>query len=407
MGNKRQVDEVIAVSQGEQASVLFNLPAKLKTRPLIKRPQQFLSGAVISLAIAGVVPGLAHLVRANDLVNPIPVEGTRFEGNLGPVNVIEQGQFSSYVPFMRSVRVALDAWQATPAEVDQVQMNARAYFASRSETGQAANGCVIRSYAKPWDSSKVYIGADNLNSPTIMNRNLLDFVIPAHELTHCLYNIEEGVNIRNEHEFDPQYFSSVMETAGDLGMVLLYAQKTGTFDAFENMLRLERRADISVKNQDHTTAWALDVLLKDIDPQAMTQNTVAQIATIMRETMAAHFERDGFLVNPDQPGAQVTPAMQAVRDEITAQRWLAMARTGKGCPTPQVEALVDRLRDDVRQSLANNQNRFISDLSEQEKRKIFTRTISFADDMGFPYSAPVDRKPEDPGYEVSDRDLPF
>ena len=139
----------------------------------------------------------------------------------------------------------------------------------------------------------------------------------------------------------------------------------------------------------------------------MSPEPIARNLTIMRETMAAHFERGGFLINPDQPGAQVTPAMQAVRDEITAQRWLAMARTGKGCPNPEVEALVDRLRDDVRQSLANNQNRFISDLSEQEKRKIFTRTISFADDMGFPYSAPVDRKPEDPGYEVSGRDLPF
>lgn len=399
-------DEIIALPQGVQASALFNLPGLLKTRPRIKNPQKFLSKAIISLAVAAAVPALLHLERANDFVNPLPVEGVRFEGNLGPVNVIKQGQFSQYVPAMRSVRVALDAWEATPTSIEDVHINARAYFAPKSETGQKANGCVVRSYAKPWSKSKVYIGV-NPASPTIMNRDLMDFAIPAHELNHCLYNVEEGVNIRDEHSFDSQYFSSVMETAGDLGMTLLYAQKTGTFDVFENMLRLERRADLSARFQDHTTVWAVDVLLKDVDPVSLKEKSVPEIAAIVRAIMAKNFESNGFLVNPKDPDVEVTPAMRAIQDEILAQRWLVMERSERGCPTPKIETLVERLREDVRQSLVKNQNHYSGDLTEQEKHKMFVRAISFADDMGFKYSRPETMRPVSRGHTVSGLDLPF
>lgn len=408
MNKDKQLDQVIALPQGEQASALFNLTARLRARPTLKDPQQFLKRAFLSLAVAGVVPATAHLLRANNLINPIPVEGVRFDGNLGPVRVIKQGQFSPYVPVVHSVKVAIDAWKATPMAIDQAQMNAQAYFTHASQTGQTANGCIIRSYAKPWSSSRVYIGEDNPHNPTIMNRDLLDFVIPAHELNHCLYNIEDGVNIRREQDFDGQYFSSVMETAGDLGMILLYAQKTGHFGAFEDMLRLERRASINAKHQDHTTVWALDVILKDIDPQSMVRKDVPEIAALVRERMAQHFEHDGFLINPREPGSIVTPAMRAIQQEIVAQRWLAMERKGEGCPTPQVKLLVEHLRDDILQSLGNNHRRYLGDLDKNEQQVMAQRTRSFVDDLGLQYTPfPNDTNIAPSRHEVSSKDLPF
>jgi hypothetical protein len=394
-------DHILVKPQAHQAVDLLASPDKPATGRKIKNIQQFLLKAMIFTCGVALLPALVHLNRANDGINPIPVEGTRFEGNLGPVNVIREGQFSRYVPTLRSIKIAMDAYAATPVASDQMHMGAQAYFASYAETGQKANGCVIRSYAKPADAaSSIYLPINDLESPTILDRRLLDFVVPAHELNHCLYNVEDGFNITHQDDYDPQYFSSVMETAGDLGMILLYAQKTGTFDAFENMMRLERRVGISHKDQGHTTTWALDVILKDIDPQAMTRKTVPEIAAIVRDRMAHHFESQGYLTNPKIPDTPMTPAMQALTDEITAQRWLALEKRGDGCAKPEVQQLIVKLKDDIQVSLANNHNQFYSQLSDAEKHKLRTRAWLFVADLGIQYTEPKAGQGYRPAYDM-------
>jgi hypothetical protein len=401
MSSNTSADHILVKPQAHQAvDLLPPLDKPAKGRRL-KNTRQFLLKAMIFACGVALLPALVHLNRANDGINPIPVEGTRFEGNLGPVNVIREGQFSQYVPTLRSIKIALDAYAATPVSADQMHMGAQAYFASYTETGEKANGCVIRHYAKPTKAdSNIYLPINDLESPTILDRRLLDFVVPAHELNHCLYNVEDGVNITHQDDYDPQYFSSVMETAGDLGMILLYAQKTGTFDAFENMMRLERRVGMSHKDQGHTTTWALDVILTDIDPQAMTRKTVPEIAAIVRDRMAHHFESQGYLTNPKIPDTPLTPAMQALTDEITAQRWLALEKRGDGCATPEVQQLIVRLKDDIQVSLANNHNQFYNELSDAEKHKLRTRTWLFVADLGIQYTEPKAGQGYRPTYDM-------
>jgi hypothetical protein len=401
MSSMTSADHTPVKSQAHPEADLLSPADKKTASGRLKNVQQFLLKAMIVTCGVALLPAMVHLNRANDGINPIPVDGTRFEGNLGPVNVIHSGEFSRYVPTMRSIKIAMDAYAATPVADDQMHMGAQAYFASYEETGQKANGCVIRQYAKPTGvTSNIYLPVNELQSPTIMDRRLVDFVVPAHELNHCLYNVEDGVNITRQDDYDPQYFSSVMETAGDLGMILLYAQKTGTFDAFEHMMRLERRVGMSHKDQGHTTTWALDVILKDIDPQAMTRKAVPEIAAIVRDRMAHHFESQGYLTNPKIPGTPMTPAMQALTDEITAQRWLALEKRGDGCATPEVQQLIVKLKDDIQVSLANNHNRFYGELSDAEKNKLRLRAWLFVADLGIQYSEPKAGQGYRPAYDM-------
>ena len=83
-------------------------------------------------------------------------------------------------------------------------------------------------------------------------------------------------------------------------------------------------------------------------------------------------------------------------------------RKGEGCPTLEVNLLVERLRDDILQSLRNNHRRYLGDLDKNEQQVMTQRTRSFVDYLGLQYTPfPSDTNIAPSPHEVSGKDLPF
>jgi hypothetical protein len=145
---------------------------------------------------------------------------------------------------------------------------------------------------------------------------------------------------------------SLKEVSADLGAVLDYMRQTGTNDLYTEFLRPFRVSALGVTN--HKTAWALDVVLKDVDPVAIRRKDAAEIPALVEHLMEKHFmgpdgtyfpdilPLDGSALSIDKPAARGLYAEILADMQINGNIPLA-APTAAG-----------KLATDVHQSISRN-----------------------------------------------------
>lgn len=196
--------------------------------------------------------------------------------------------------------------------------------------------------------------------PVVFPKHLGEFLVETHEMTHCAYRADASwdKHVPNTQPLSPEYISSVNETAADLGSSLYFANKTGSFSIFKDLIEPSRLA--SVGDKGHSTAYALALILKDIDPKQIQSMEVGQIPDLVIKIMGQHFEKDGYLINPHDPSQSdlATPVMNAMNDEIISKGSMATRQ--------QLDVLGSRIND----SLSHNHDSFFHLLGFGDKAQL-------------------------------------
>jgi hypothetical protein len=202
------------------------------------------------------------------------------------------------------------------------------------------------------------------DSPVVYRKEYVDFFAKSHEATHCFFMVDFPKKYVNPEKFEKQnlqgdlykryenYVSSVREVSGDLGAVLDYMLQTGTKDIYTDFIRPWRISAIGVSN--HKTAWAMDVILKDIDPHDLQRKSAEEIPGIVQQLLDKHFMgKDGSYFPDALPldGAELSidkPAAKAMYAEIMADMQLSNT-------IPGIDgSVVARLKSDIHESVSIN-----------------------------------------------------
>ena len=185
---------------------------------------------------------------------------------------------------------------------------------------------------------------------TITDKNLSDFYLRSHEVSHC-FNLYSNAQAESQdlNIYETAYTVSLNEISSDLGAILDYMRETGKSDIYANHIRPQRISTVS--DLTHKTAWALDVILKDIDPAAMQLKSKDEIPQITRYLMEKHFMAKDGTFSPGRLGSRETtpintPAANALFSEIIASKTIGNQRYPE---------LVSKLKSDIRDTLSAQQ----------------------------------------------------
>ena len=182
----------------------------------------------------------------------------------------------------------------------------------------------------------------------IVEKNLHDFFVKSHETGHCFFQVDNGA-VRELDIQQYRYQKSLEEIYGDLVAILDHMHETGTNDLYTNYLRPARIS--YVKDFDHKTAWALDIILPEIDPAAIQLKDKTEIPQIAKYLMEKHFmTKTGSYFPGEMRLADKklidTPASMAMWMEIIAARKLELAHFE--------DKWAVKLANDVQDSLAQH-----------------------------------------------------
>lgn len=210
------------------------------------------------------------------------------------------------------------------------------------------------------NSGKFYLFEND--TPSLFNKDYVDFFTKSHEAEHCFFlvrfpekykqpeNFERTHIAGNSVERYNNYALSLKEVSADLGAVLDYMRQTGTNDLYTEFLRPFRISSIGLTN--HKTAWALDVILKDIDPTSIQKKDPSEIPNLVEALMDKHFLGPDGTYFPDtlpldaSKLSHETPAARALYDEIRADMHLTHKLPGSE------SHLEDRLKKDVHDTIS-------------------------------------------------------
>lgn len=354
--------------------------------------RKFLAGAVI-LTFGAVHYG--HMSRSTQgHFLQINQDGVPMQANVSPIRVFNAGELSTHIPLITQLEVWDETWDQNPLNPSQATLGGKStnqHFFDQDGKPERPGICLVRTFAPPYGNvspGEVFEFTDTKKSPVIYPQRETFYAVKTHEIYHCIYNYAEGHNIEDPDGFAWPYISSVMETAADLGMALHYASQTGTFDIWDDLMRPDRLIGNHSKHLDHQTAWAMDILLADVNPTSVFGKTPEQVSEILILLMSKHFESQGMIVNPDLPGAPITPAMRAVLDELAATRELALKAEGKPPEGAKVDPLlIKRLRQDISISLARNHREHMFNLTDAQSRDYTHRAEVFSKKWGIEYRA--------------------
>lgn len=188
----------------------------------------------------------------------------------------------------------------------------------------------------------------------VVEKDLFDFFTRSHEAGHCFFQVDNTDG--GAHQLDILQYSyqkSLEEIYGDLVAILDYMHETGTNDLYQNYLRPLRVS--YVKDLDHKTAWALDVILPEIDPAAIQMKGKEEIPEIAKYLMEKHFMNKtgsyfpGDMRIPEETQID-TPAAKAMWNEIMAGRKLGFKRF--------YDPMVKKLVSDVEVTLAEHHSKY-------------------------------------------------
>jgi len=359
-------------------------------RKKIGSVKKFLLGAI--LVSFGAVD-YVHMSRSTQgHFLDINQDGVLMQANVTPIRIFNAGELSTHISLATQFEVLEEIWDNNPLDPSKATLGGKStnkHFFSLGGQPEEPGVCIVRTFASPYakiSSDQVYEFTNEAKSPVIFPQRETFFSVKTHEIYHCIYNYAEGHNIEDPDGFSKQYISSVMETAADLGMTLQYASQTGSFDIWYDLVRPERLIGSQSSHLDHRTAWAMDVLLADVNPTTVFGSSREQVSELLIELMAKHFEHQGMIINPDLPGAPVKPAMRAMIDELGAASALGSSVEGKHVDRSQVNpGLINRLKLDMSITLARNHQAHMFHLNEDQSRDYSQRAGDYARKWGFEY----------------------
>lgn len=361
-------------------------------RTKISSIRKFLAGAII-LTFGAVDYG--HMSRSTQgHFLQINQDGMLMQANVSPIRVFNAGELSTHIPLVTQLEVWDETWDQNPLNPSQTTLGGKStnrHFFGQDGKPERPGVCVVRTFASPYGKvtpGEVFEFTNMTKSPVIYPQRETFYAVKTHEIYHCIYNYAESHNIEDPDGFAWPYISSVMETGADLGMVLHYASQTGTFDIWYDLMRPDRLIGNQSKHLDHQTAWAMDILLAEVNPTSVFGKTPDEVSEILISLMSKHFESQGMIVNPDLPGAPIKPAMKAVLDELAATKELALKAEGKPPEGAKVDPLlIKRLRQDISISLARNHREHMFNLTDAQSREYAHRAEVFSKKWGIEYRA--------------------
>jgi hypothetical protein len=306
---------------------------------------------------------VAGQVRISDLSQRPTISSTLGAGQSRQLKIAEFGEVAD-------IEMAMQVYQ----EVEQIRQ-AKAKYPNRFLTGQATlidqgkfsadfDVCLVNHLQNDLrsDDGQYYLFVDD--SPVLYNKRYVDFFTKSHEVEHCFFMVKFPEKYKPMEQFEQthvkggsyarynNYVLSFKEVAGDLGAILDYMRQTGTNDLYTEFLRPFRVSALGVSN--HKTAWALDVVLKDVDMASIQRKEAAEIPALVEHLMEKHFMGpDGTYFPNALPldGAPLSidkPAARALYAEV-----LADMQINGNIPFAAPSA-TDKLARDVHQSVSRN-----------------------------------------------------
>lgn len=122
----------------------------------------------------------------------------------------------------------------------------------------------------------------NRQISSMLPQHYVDFFVKSHEAGHCSFTLLN----RGEDNNPSPFYVSTNEVAADLTAVIDYMRVTGNDDIYQDFIRPLRIGSIGMST--HKTAWALDVILKDVSPSAMQNKEASEIPEIVNFLMQKH-----------------------------------------------------------------------------------------------------------------------
>lgn len=318
-----------------------------------------------SLFMASAMADSRQVVQGNvvDLAQRQTIISNMGNGNRVPLKLAEFGEVAD-----QSLGAKLYSEEAAKQKIiTERHVTALAGQASYLAKGRFSNDfdvCLINhSQANSLtDDREYYLFA--YDSPTIYNKQYVDAFTKSHESQHCFFFIQFPEKYKQPERFEHDhiagstykryndYVMSLNEIAGDLAVVLDYMRQTGTKDIYTEFQRPWRISAIGLTN--HKTAWALDEILKGIDPVSIQRKDASEIPAIVEGLMSKHFLGQDGTYFPDAlplDGSRLsneTPASRALYDEIRADMRVNNVLPG------EEPALVERFKKDVHDSVSLN-----------------------------------------------------
>lgn len=302
-------------------------------------------------------------IRISDLSLRPTITSTLGSGQSRQLKIVEFGEVAD-------IPMAIDLYR----EAELIKQ-AKAKYPNRFLTGQAAlidkgkfspdfDVCLVNHFQDELrsDDGQYYLFVDD--SPVLYSRRYVDFFTESHEVEHCFFMVKFPEKYKPMEQFEKShvksglyarynnYVMSLKEVAADLGAILDYMRQTGTNDLYTEFLRPFRVSALGVSN--HKTAWALDVVLQDIDTSAIRRKGAGEIPAMVDHLMEKHFMgADGtFFPNTlpidGSPLGIDKPAARALYAEILADMQI------NGNIPFTAPADTDKLARDVHQSVSRN-----------------------------------------------------
>jgi hypothetical protein len=135
------------------------------------------------------------------------------------------------------------------------------------------------------------------NDPTITDKKYVDFMVKSHETGHCFFFVDiDGDTLKHPTTARGSYNQSLNEVAADLTAIVDYMRLNGNSDIYNDYIRPRRL--MSVQDNWHRTAWALDVIMAQIDAASMQQKTAQEVPEVVRFLMEKNFMAKDGTYNP-------------------------------------------------------------------------------------------------------------
>jgi hypothetical protein len=275
----------------------------LKANPL----KRFLANGLRLAAVATVLAGaaLGGLYGASlmqhtesigyvDLSTRPTIETSIGSGKVEQRKIVNYGEFDSktFAKFYGRV-----LGQKTIGQTyDSLSKEARAGSADLLPQGSLSEKeavCLVnhKQVAPSSTDGNFYIFHDK--DPSITDKKYVDFMVKSHEAGHCFFFVEVAEDsLKRPKSTVGSYNASLNEVAADLTAIVDYMRINGNADLYTDYIRPSRL--VSIYDSQHRTAWALDVVLQQVDAAAMQHKTAAEVPGVVKFLMEKNFmAKDG------------------------------------------------------------------------------------------------------------------
>ena len=341
-------------------------PARLKIDNLKNNAlSRYLKAGLKLASVAGVLAGIglaglygASFSNQSESVSLVNMESRPAIEAIGPDGKIESRKIVKYgeIGSQSLAKFYFDmiSGQSVSEAISTFSDHSRQGEAMRVKNGagDGVDACVVVDHqnAPLSTDGNFYLFTDNTQG--IADKNLFDFFYESHETSHCFVFYKNADLYDQPNFYEQAYGISLNEISSDLGATLDYMRINGNADLYNNHIRPFRIAN--VRDVTHKTAWALDVILKDVDPAVIHGKSKDDIPKITRVLMEKHFQAKDGTFFPGRLGSSGktkidTPAANALFSEIMA---------AKNISNHRYPELVKALKDDIRDTMSSQQAKY-------------------------------------------------